>query len=228
MGGRSTAYQHAVSFLGSGGRRGGSSDRAAAAGAAAPGHDAHGAADHTDEADFDARDLPRPATPRRPRAYDQHLGGSSSGPGWEKPRRYEAYPTIRTRVGLPSVPRIAVMVVALGIAALALFFLPALLGLGSPDGATASPTPTASPSRSIAPTPTPAPTPIIYVIKGGDTLSKIAVDHGLTLDALMAANPEITDPNRITVGQQIIIPVPEPSAAAPIPGSAAPSAGASP
>ena len=119
------------------------------------------------------------------------------------------------------------MAVALGIAAVAVFFLPALLGLGSPDSATATPSPTPLPSRSIEPTPTPEPTPIIYVIQSGDTLSKIASEHGVTLEQLMAANPTIKDPNKIAEGQQIIIPTPE-TAPEPIPGSAAPSGGAAP
>jgi hypothetical protein len=185
---------------------------------------------HRDEVDFEERDLPRPATPpRRPRAYDQHLGGPSTGPDWERPRRYEAYPTIKTRMALPPIPRLAAMGIALALAAVALFFLPALLGLGSddPPGGGASATPTAAPSRSIAPTPTPAPTPIFYLIKSGDTLSKIAVEHGLTIDQLLAANPEITDPNKITVGQQIVIPAPSPEIPDEFGGSAAPSAAAS-
>src|SRR5450759_2146068 len=48
------------------------------------------------------------------------------GPAWERPRRYEAYPTLKTRVGLPSmggIPRLGVAVIALALAALALFFL---------------------------------------------------------------------------------------------------------
>src|SRR5206468_5204887 len=48
------------------------------------------------------------------------------GPSWERARRYEAYPSIRARVGLPQLPRMAVLAVALAIAALGLFFLPAL------------------------------------------------------------------------------------------------------
>jgi LysM domain len=170
---------------------------------------------------------PPPGGPRRPRAYDQHLGGPS-GPDWERPRRYEAYPTIKTRVGIPAIPRLAAMAAALGIAAIALFFLPALLGLGGPDAATSSPSPTPQPSRSIAPTPTPVPTPVIYVIQAGDTLSKIATDHGLTLDALMAANPDITDPNRIVEGQQITIPVPSQAPPDSFGGSAAPSGSPAP
>jgi hypothetical protein len=196
----------------------------AAAGGAAAASGPPDAGDHTDP------DLPLPApSARRPRAYDQHLGGPA-GPDWERPRRYEAYPTIRTRVGLPAIPRIAVMAVALGIAALALFFLPALLGLGgsNPGSGGGSPTPSASPSASVEPTPTPAPTPVTYVIKKGDTLSKIATANGLTLAELMAANPAIKDPNKISEGQQIVIPPPPDQQPGPIGGSAAPSGSAAP
>jgi LysM repeat protein len=118
------------------------------------------------------------------------------------------------------------MVIALGIAAIALFFLPAILGLGSSNSGGASPSPSAVPSASVAATPTPAPTPVTYVIKKGDTLSKIAAANGLTLPELMAANPTIKDPNKISEGQQIIIP--PPPGPGPIGGSAAPSGSAAP
>ena len=78
-----------------------------------------------------------------------------TGPSWEKARRYEAYPTIKTRTGMPDIPRAVLLAGALGIAALALFFLPALLGIGSDDGGS----PSASPSASAAvATPSAAPT----------------------------------------------------------------------
>lgn len=178
-----------------------------------------------EEPDFEGRELPRPAVPpRRPRAYNQHLGGPADGPDWERPRRYEAYPTIKTRIGMPQIPRLAVMAAAIGIAALALFFLPALLGLGEGEQAAASPTPVASPSRSIAPTPTPAPTPTVYTVQAGDTLSKIAVDHGVTIEDILAANPDIENPNQIVLGQRITIPAPSPEAPSVIGGSASPAA----
>ncbi|KAI1918123.1 Chitinase 4 [Ophidiomyces ophidiicola] len=47
-----------------------------------------------------------------------------------------------------------------------------------------------------------------YTVQPGDTLWKIANDHGITLDALIAANPQIPDPNMIQVGQVINIPGP--------------------
>jgi hypothetical protein len=195
----------------------------------------HGRAGLTDEPEFEEVDAPRAATPprpdvppRRPRAYDQHLGGPTTGPDWERPRRYEAYPTIKTRMGLPAIPRLAGMAAAIAIAAVALFFLPALLGIGSDDQPGASPTPTARPSRSIASTPTPAPTPTVYIIKKGDFLNKVAAAHGISLEELMAANPDIKDPNKIVEGQQIIIPAPSAAPPEEFGGSAEPSAGASP
>ena len=47
---------------------------------------------------------------------------------------------------------------------------------------------------------------IVYTIQSGDTLWKIAQSNNIALDALVAANPQITDPNQIFVGQVINIP----------------------
>jgi len=43
-------------------------------------------------------------------------------------------------------------------------------------------------------------------IKSGDTLSQIAKSKGITLKALLAANPSIKNANQIRVGQSIKIP----------------------
>ena len=151
------------------------------------------------------------------------------GPSWEEKRRNEAYPSIKTRTGLsgfPAVPTVAVVFGGVLIAALALFFLPAILGVGgrdTPTGASPSPSVAAS-TPTPAPTPIPEPTPQVYVIKAGDTLSRIARENNVTLDALLAANKEtITNPNRIKVGDEIIIPLPE-TTEAPAEPSAEPSA----
>ena len=45
-----------------------------------------------------------------------------------------------------------------------------------------------------------------YVIRPGDTLYTIAQRFNTTLNALLAANPQITNPNLIVVGQTINIP----------------------
>ncbi|MGE5552177.1 MAG: LysM peptidoglycan-binding domain-containing protein [Bacteroidota bacterium] len=46
----------------------------------------------------------------------------------------------------------------------------------------------------------------IYVIQAGDTLFSVARRFGLTLNALLAANPQITNPNRLQVGEPVCIP----------------------
>ncbi len=45
-----------------------------------------------------------------------------------------------------------------------------------------------------------------YTVKPGDTLSKIAKLNGVSMDQLLAANPQITDPNRISVGDVLTLP----------------------
>src|SRR5690348_11896362 len=45
-----------------------------------------------------------------------------------------------------------------------------------------------------------------YIVHSGDTFSAIAARFGVTLATLEAANPQITDPNRIFPGQIITIP----------------------
>jgi LysM repeat protein len=91
--------------------------------------------------------------------------------------------------------------------------------------------PSASPSASIAASPSPSPSasgssPFTaeqlavlkpcpgkpgcyqYRIKSGDNLRNIATFFGLTYSALLAANPQITNPSVIHVGQQVIVPYP--------------------
>jgi LysM repeat protein len=45
-----------------------------------------------------------------------------------------------------------------------------------------------------------------YTIKPGDTLTRIAKQYGLTLDLLLAANPQISDPSRLRAGEVIFLP----------------------
>ncbi|MGE5557557.1 MAG: LysM peptidoglycan-binding domain-containing protein [Bacillota bacterium] len=46
----------------------------------------------------------------------------------------------------------------------------------------------------------------IYIVQPGDTLFAIARKFGLSLAALLQANPEIADPDRIVAGQAVCIP----------------------
>jgi LysM repeat protein len=94
---------------------------------------------------------------------------------------------------------------------------PAAAGLapGLAPSATHTPRPTATrratftpvpATPSNTPTPTVTPTPIIYVIKRGDTLIPIARKFGVTVQEIQDANG-IVDPGRLSVGQEIVIPV---------------------
>jgi LysM repeat protein len=135
-------------------------------------------------------------------------------------------------MSLPRLGPVALAAAALVLAAFALFFIvPNLLNIGGPvgvgggGGGGSSPTATTRGSAAASPSPaTPAATtPQVYVIKQGDTLSKIAKKFGITVDELLAANTTtIKDPNKIGLGQQIVIPVPGAS------GEASPAASPSP
>lgn len=46
---------------------------------------------------------------------------------------------------------------------------------------------------------------VTYTVKPGDTLSKIARDHGTTVDAIMKLNPSIQNKNLIYVDQKIVV-----------------------
>lgn len=54
----------------------------------------------------------------------------------------------------------------------------------------------------------------VYTVQSGDTLSQIAVNCGIPLADMIAANPAIPDPNLIQPGQQVNIPAA--AAAAPV------------
>src|SRR5215211_7252340 len=57
----------------------------------------------------------------------------------------------------------------------------------------------------LAQTPLPTPTPFTYTVQRGDTISSIALKQNVSIDDLLAANPEIS-PNAMSVGQIINIP----------------------
>jgi len=66
--------------------------------------------------------------------------------------------------------------------------------------------PTAAPPD----TPTPSPTPIIHVVQSGETLIAIALQYGVNVAALQSING-ISDPAKLQVSQELIIPTGEES-----------------
>jgi LysM repeat protein len=68
----------------------------------------------------------------------------------------------------------------------------------------ASTDPNASPSSN--PGAGPLPTPEQYVVQRGDTLTSIARRFGITVAQLLAANPQVQDPNSIRFGYALTVP----------------------
>ena len=64
-----------------------------------------------------------------------------------------------------------------------------------------------SPGRTVFPSPLPPPsaTPRTYTVKKGDTVSSIAQMYGVTVEAILAANPKL-NPNLMEVGSTLVIP----------------------
>lgn len=61
-----------------------------------------------------------------------------------------------------------------------------------------------TPAATIPPPPTP--TPFTYEVKKGDTMLAIAINHGIKLEDLQAANPDV-DPRILSVGTRLVIPL---------------------
>jgi LysM repeat protein len=100
------------------------------------------------------------------------------------------------------------------VSAITVLIVLAIWGRG-PRAAAPTPTPTLDTIARVAsalPPPTatvpPSPTPRTYTVRRGDTLSSIARQLGLTVEALMAANG-LNDPNTLNVGQVLLVPLVE-------------------
>ena len=61
-----------------------------------------------------------------------------------------------------------------------------------------------------------------YKVKPGDTLSKIARRYGISLAQLLQANPQITNPDRIQIGQLINLPDTSTETTQPLPANIVP------
>ena len=160
-----------------------------------------------------------PSPPRRERDRGQprdrdDSGRHDVGPSWERPARLETFPSLRERRMAISVPTLSLAAVAVVLAALLLFFLPSLLGIGG-GGSTASPTPTVAASAapvSLEPTLVPEPTQQTYTVQSGDTMSKIAKKFGVPLQTLIDANKTtVPNPDKLKIGDTVVIPVAAPS-----------------
>ncbi|MFQ5611395.1 MAG: LysM peptidoglycan-binding domain-containing protein [Anaerolineae bacterium] len=86
---------------------------------------------------------------------------------------------------------------------------------------TATATATSTPPPTLTPTATPTPLPVFHTVRTGETLLFIASEYNTTAEAIMEAN-DITDPTRLQVGQELLIPIE--GVARPTPAPRAPTA----
>jgi LysM repeat protein len=86
--------------------------------------------------------------------------------------------------------------------------------------ATASSTPTPLNPATPTPLPSPTPTPLTYTVQTGDSFGGIALRYKISVAALQGANPKV-DPNMISIGTVLIIPV-KAGASADVPTSSTP------
>ena len=57
------------------------------------------------------------------------------------------------------------------------------------------------------PSPVVPPGVVQYAIRQGDTLYKLAIRYNVTVRQILQANPQITNPNNLVIGQIVNIPV---------------------
>jgi hypothetical protein len=129
-------------------------------------------------------------------------------PDWENPPRYEHFPRLRPRDDRSGNQTLLLAVI--GIAAVLVILI--LGPLFAPKGGSATPSASqlanasSSESASASPTSEPDRTFKLHQVKRGETLNSIAVDEGISYAQLVAANPQIKDPNHIEVGWWLYIP----------------------
>ncbi len=75
------------------------------------------------------------------------------------------------------------------------------------DAPTATPPPAPATETPLPPSATPSAEPLVHTVQQGETLSAIAQQYGVTVQAISEAN-DIADPSRIVPGQQLVIPAP--------------------
>jgi len=157
---------------------------------------------------------------------------AGSHPAWERPPKAENFPRLHSRDERSSNSPLLLAMVGVAILVVFLFAWPFLSGSGNKAPvATHTPTATAStsasPTTSAAVTPTPGPSgPYTeYTVQPNDTLYSIELHYNVTQEAILALNPQITDPAVIHVGD--IIKIPNPGAAPSASASSSASAKAS-
>ncbi len=142
-----------------------------------------------------------------------------SHPGWENPPRLENFPRLRSRDDRRANQPLLLVAVAISLLFVALIAMPIILsqkgstavvssGSLPPSGAIQTDS-SANPSVSEAATPVPsgACPGQIHQVKSGDSLAAIAVNNGLQLWEIIAANPSLAPrPDHLEIGWRLCVP----------------------
>jgi len=114
---------------------------------------------------------------------------------------------IRLPRALSTLRSFTALVVLIGVI---LFATPSILkgvsGFLSGTGQEPSPSESATPIASPSSTPTPTPTTVVHVVKRGETLSRISQDYKVSIEIILGANPQVTNPNNLKIGERLVIP----------------------
>jgi len=161
--------------------------------------------------------MPRPRAKRRGAA----ALGSPANPQTAPARSLRLRPQ-RLRGIIAFMQRLAFLALALGLALglvacasqVRLLVTPTPSPSPSPVTATPSPAParrtSPPPALSATPLPSPTPTPRTHIVRKGEDLFGIALRYGISLEALLAANPTVT-PQFLSVGTALRIPAAAPT-----------------
>jgi LysM repeat protein len=179
-------------------------------------------AEHQETADFY-----EPAASHQPAARPEKVSREELIPSWERDGRFGAEPAERERTDrFGGIVTAIAVVIILGLGVAGVIFLPGLLAGGGPSrtptpqpsslpsGGAVLPSSLVTPLMTLTPSPTPdvtaapTPTPHIYRVRRGDSLGGIARKFRITVADLMAANPQITNPDHIEPGDLLTIPPP--------------------
>ncbi len=137
-----------------------------------------------------------------------------SHPGWENPPRVESFPRLRNREDHRANSPLLFVAVGVALVFVALILFPIItsnhgggtVGNGSPSAAVSVHPGSPAPSDSAAPEGSPGTSFQTYIVQPGDYMAKIALKFNLQLGELELANPQITDPAHIEVGDILHIP----------------------
>ena len=151
-----------------------------------------------------------------------------SHPGWENPPRLETFPRLRSREDRRTNQPLFFAAILISVVMVALALFPILTSPKSGSSASGSLGPSGSGLQggvqSATPKPSVEPTPFQYLVKAGDYMWTIANKFNIKLEDLIAANPQLADPNRLLAGITVLNIPPPGWHASPTPHVASPSA----